>query len=122
MPTARVRRPAWLSARSTGAKLAIAIIGCSLLATLPLARRFLPLSPGLVTSGRIWQLLTYQFVSFYALGVLFDALIVWQIGTALESSWGTRRTLGLTLGIPAIAGALTVVICAFLLHIDTIFS
>jgi len=122
MPTARVRRPAWFNPTGTGAKLAIAIIGCSLLATLPMAANFLPLSPVSVTRGAIWQLLSYQFISFTPLGVLFDALIVWQIGGALESSWGTRRMLGLALGIPAIAGALTVVICRYVLNVDGAFA
>jgi len=108
MPPARVRKPAWLNTAGSGAKLAIAIIGCSLLATLSLAAEFLPLFPGSVLRGAVWQLFTYQFVADSPLGVLFDALIVWQIGTALEASWGRRRMLGLALGVPAIAGAITV--------------
>ncbi len=115
MPPARVRRPAWLRTAGTGVKLAIAIIGGSLLATLPLAREFLLLFPAKVLSGAVWQLFTYQFVALDALGVLFDALIVWQIGTALEASWGRRRMLGLALGMPAIAGAVTVVLVKVLI-------
>lgn len=108
MPPARVRRPVWLSTGGTGAKLAIAIIGCSLLATLPLASDYLKLFPASVLRGAVWQLVTYQFVADNAVAVLFDALIVWQIGTALEASWGTRKMLRVTLGITAIAGAVTV--------------
>jgi membrane associated rhomboid family serine protease len=115
MPPARVRRPAWLRTAGTGVQLAIAIVACSLLATLSLAAEFLPLFPASVLRGAIWQLLTYQFVADSPLGVLFDALIVWQIGTALEASWGRRRMLGLALGIPAIAGAITVVLARLLI-------
>src|SRR5260370_35991987 len=107
MPSARVRRPAWLRTAGTGVKLAIAIVGCSLLATLSLARESLLLVPAKVLGGAVWQVFTYQFVALEALGVLFDAMIVWQIGTALEASWAKPRMLGLVLRMPTMAGAIS---------------
>src|SRR5262249_47044745 len=49
------------------------------------------LVPGAVLHGFLWQPLTYGFVENTAMGVIFGALILWQLGGALEQSWGPRR-------------------------------
>lgn len=56
----------------------------------------------------LWQLLTYGLVALDAMGVIFGALIIWQLGGALEQSWGPGRLLRFALGIIGVSGALTV--------------
>lgn len=55
----------------------------------------------------LWQPLTYCFVETSATGVLFGALVLWQLGGALEQSWGPRRLLTFAIGTTVLAGLLT---------------
>jgi membrane associated rhomboid family serine protease len=68
------------------------------------------LFPGAVLRGMVWQPLTYAFVARDPLGVIFGALILWQLGGALEQSWGTRRMALFALGTTVLAGVLTVLL------------
>ncbi len=43
-----------------------------------------------VTSGLIFQFFTYPFMDYGFTGVLFNALLIWFIGSDLELKWGTR--------------------------------
>lgn len=40
--------------------------------------------------GLIYQLITYPFIEVQLMGVLFNCLIVWFIGSELESQWGQK--------------------------------
>lgn len=51
---------------------------------------FLALNPALVIQGHVHQLLTYPFVSEGFLGVVFECMIVWFIGSDLEGRWGEK--------------------------------
>jgi membrane associated rhomboid family serine protease len=55
----------------------------------------LKLIPSWVTSGAVWQLVTYLFLHspFDLLHILFNMLTLWMIGVALENTWGTRLFL-----------------------------
>jgi len=70
----------------------------------------LVLVPGLVLRGMVWQPLTYGFIEDSPMGVIFGALILWQLGGALEQSWGTRRMATFAIGTTVLAGALTVLL------------
>jgi membrane associated rhomboid family serine protease len=63
----------------------------------PLAHDFvsvyLGLIPKLVMRGMIWQLVTYSFLHFQLLHLLFNALSLWMFGSQLESDWGSKRFL-----------------------------
>ena len=63
----------------------------------PLAHDFvsvyLGLIPKLVMQGMIWQLVTYSFLHFQLLHLLFNALSLWMFGSQLESDWGSKRFL-----------------------------
>jgi membrane associated rhomboid family serine protease len=50
----------------------------------------LGLSPAGLMSGMVFQLLTYPFVETSLMGFLFNALIVWFIGSELEKQWGSK--------------------------------
>ncbi|HET9158864.1 MAG TPA: DUF1751 domain-containing protein [Myxococcaceae bacterium] len=70
----------------------------------------LRLVPGLVLHGYLWQPLSYAFIEDTAMGVIFGALIIWQLGGALEQTWGTRRMTAFALGTTVLAGVVTVLL------------
>jgi membrane associated rhomboid family serine protease len=108
MRRSRGVRMDWLRVRSLSAKLAIGLIAGSALFFLTRSD-LLVLIPGLVLErGAIWELLTYAFVASDPLGVIFGALVVWSIGSALEASWGPKRLLWVVLGCTVLAAVLTV--------------
>lgn len=75
----------------------------------------LRLVPGLVLRGYVWQPLSYAFVENSAMGVIFGALILWQLGGALEQTWGTRRMAAFAVGTTVLAGVVTVLL-ALVVH------
>ena len=83
--------------QSMAAKLAIALgIGSVLYA---LGVQIIGLYPGAVLRQFfLWQPFTYTFVSYGALQVIFSLLITYQIGGALEMSWGSKRLLWFAVG------------------------
>ena len=70
----------------------------------------LRLIPGAVLRGFVWQPLSYGFVESSPMGVIFGALILWQLGGALEQSWGTRRMALFAVGTTVLAGVVTVLL------------
>jgi membrane associated rhomboid family serine protease len=56
-------------------------------------RIYLALIPRLVVHGYIWQLITYSFLHFGLLHLIFNALALWMFGSQLESDWGSNRFL-----------------------------
>ncbi len=54
---------------------------------------YLGLIPKLVMRGYIWQLITYSFLHFEVMHLLFNALALWMFGSQLESDWGSKRFL-----------------------------
>ena len=48
------------------------------------------LSGSMVSSGMIFQLITYPFIETQLLGFLFNGLVVWFIGSELEKNWGSK--------------------------------
>jgi membrane associated rhomboid family serine protease len=51
---------------------------------------FFGLSGGGLFQGFIFQLITYPFIETQLMGLLFNSLVVWFIGSELESQWGTK--------------------------------
>lgn len=97
--------------RSAAGAMAIAMIATSILVAVakPLSG-FVMLVPQLVVSGFIWQLVTYALVEISPFGVIFGALILWNLGGVLEMSWGRKRFLWFSLGIVVLAGLATVLL------------
>ena len=110
-------RPVLPGLRGAAAWLAVALIGGSIVFGL-LAHQglggLLLLIPGQVLRGWVWQPFTYAFVENSPMGVIFGALIVWQLGGALEQSWGTRRMTLFALGTTVVAGIGTVLLALVL--------
>ncbi len=51
----------------------------------------LGLSTNAFFSGYIWQLLTYPLINTGLMEVVFTGLLLWFIGSELESLWGTKK-------------------------------
>lgn len=52
--------------------------------------QFLGLSASGLLNGLVYQLISYPFVETNLMGFLFNALVVWFIGSELESLWGSK--------------------------------
>lgn len=55
--------------------------------------RNLQLVPKAVEHGAVWQLVTYLFLHGGFSHIIFNMLTLWMFGSAIESTWGTRRFL-----------------------------
>jgi membrane associated rhomboid family serine protease len=55
--------------------------------------RWVFLFPGAVFHGRVVGLVTYPFLVLDPVNLIFAALWIWWLGSALESAWGTWRVL-----------------------------
>lgn len=73
---------------------------------------YLGLIPKLVMHGMLWQLITYSFLHFQLLHLLFNALSLWMFGSQLESDWGSKRFLEFYF-FCTIAAALTTVAMSY---------
>ncbi|WP_417334857.1 rhomboid family intramembrane serine protease [Halobacteriovorax marinus] len=52
---------------------------------------YLGLSPAMFFSGHIYEIVTYPFIASGVFDVLFNGLLLWFIGSELESQWGVKR-------------------------------
>lgn len=50
----------------------------------------LSLSVGGIKSGLIYQFITYPFIESGLMGVVFEGLLIWFIGSELEQKWGQK--------------------------------
>jgi membrane associated rhomboid family serine protease len=109
-------RPVFPGLKGIAAKLAIAlIVGSSVYAlTGEGVGALLLLAPEAVLRGLVWEPLTYGFTSDTAGGAIFGALILWQLGGALEQSWGSRRMAAFAVGTTVLAGIATVLLALVL--------
>ncbi|MBX5484439.1 MAG: rhomboid family intramembrane serine protease [Myxococcaceae bacterium] len=104
-------RGGYLNVRSAAAKLALGMVAVTVVTTVLGIGLYVALSPALVfRSLALWQPLTYGFLETSPLGLIFGALIVWSMGSALEATWGSRRFLAFTLVSTVLAGVVTVLL------------
>jgi membrane associated rhomboid family serine protease len=76
--------------------LVAAILGVAVLTSLGLVGvRTFTLVPVLVGAGEPWRLVTSAFLHAGAVHLAFNALLLWQLGSALEPAVGPRGLLGL---------------------------
>lgn len=77
----------------------------------PSLRMVMGLVPELVlTSGWVWQVVTYQFTHFDVLHLVFNMLFVWMFGVDLEKRWGTEAFAKYYLIVGTSAGVATLVV------------
>lgn len=97
-----------LNVRSAAAKLALALIGVTVVTMLAGVAGLVALTPRAVFgSFALWQPLTYGFLETSPIGLMFGALIVWSMGSALEQTWGSKQFLLVSVVGTALAGVLT---------------
>jgi membrane associated rhomboid family serine protease len=111
-PMRRSFRPVFPGLQGAAAWLAVALIIGSVVFALTRdgIGSLLLLIPADVLHGFLWQPLSYGFVADSPMGVIFGALILWQLGGALEQTWGTRRMALFAVGTTVLAGVLTVLV------------
>lgn len=96
-----------------GATLALSIAGAvSAQAGFPLVLGA-ALFPVAIWAGQAWRLVTWVFFETEPLGLIFNCLVIFWLGTDLVQSWGSRRFLAIYL---AFAGACAAVICLLALY------
>lgn len=69
-------------------------------------------------SGMVFQLVTYPFIETQFMGFLFNSLLVWFIGSELESQWGSKIYLRFLL-VTAIAVGLIYALISITLFFGT---
>lgn len=73
------------------------------------------LSAAGISSGRVYQLLTYPFISASMLSLLFNGLLFWYLGGELEALWGTSRYI-FFLAISLLGGGLFYLFVSFVFY------
>lgn len=72
---------------------------------------FLALSLGGVKSGLVFQFLTYPLIETQFMGLIFNGLLIWFIGSELEMKWGTKFYIRYLL-ISSVASGLVFFLCS----------
>ncbi len=97
--------------RSAAGAMAVAMITTSVVvAVVKSLAGFIALVPSAVLHGFVWELLTYGLVEISPMGVIFGALILWNIGGVLEQLWGRKRFLWFSFGIVVLSAIATVLL------------
>ncbi len=73
------------------------------------------LIPGDILPLRVYSLLTYPWVETQLMGVLFNGLAIWFLGSELEQQWGSRVYLKFLATSVVLAGLCYAVLASFLL-------
>lgn len=68
------------------------------------------LNPARVLEGHVYQLITYPFFDTALISVIFNALLLWFIGSELEHKWGERFYLRFLVITTYLAGAVFLVL------------
>src|SRR5579864_70469 len=106
-------RIGWLNVNTAAAKLALAVVVASVAYGLGKDSwgQQLVLTPrAVIEHAAAWQFLSYGFIASDPLSLIFGVLIIWQIGSALEATWGSRKFFAVVGGITILSGVLTVVL------------
>ena len=82
----------------------VLFLGSAIRPVQALVLQWVPLYPALSGAFWPWQLVTYPFVHFDALGWFFNMLMLYFFGARLEDLWGRRRYIQFLLAC-AVAGA-----------------
>lgn len=82
----------------------------------------LGLSANSFGSGLIFQVLTYPLIEKQLLAVIFNGLLLWFLGSELESQWGTKRYLQFLAGAVLSAAAVYLMLGFFILSNSAVYS
>lgn len=95
----------WLLGINTGVFLLFALFGVVARDLVAESRTLLALTPSAVLHGYVWQLVTYSFLHIGFWHWFGNMLATWMFGSAIESTWGSRRFMELY-GVGVIGAAL----------------
>jgi membrane associated rhomboid family serine protease len=73
-------------------------------------------------SGHLYQLVTYAFIPNGLLEVIFDALILWFLGSEMEDLWGEKRYLSFLLAVVLGGGLIYLLISLLFLSSGPLYS
>lgn len=107
---------------TVAARLTLAVLAGSVLYAITQNPDLLLSPASVVYQLKLWQPLSYAFVSPSPIALIFSLLITWQIGGFLEGTWGGRRTALLAVGVPVAAGVLTTLVLVFLVGMNGVFA
>jgi membrane associated rhomboid family serine protease len=82
----------------------------------------LGLSPAMFFSGHIYEIFTYPFIASGIFDVLFNGLLLWFIGSELESQWGMRRYIYFLLTCTIGSGIIYLLVSSLFLSGENLFS
>ena len=82
----------------------------------------LGLSAGRFFSGYIYQIFTYPFVSRGLLEVVFNSLIIWFIGSELETMWGRKKYVSFIVSAVITAAVIYLFVGLFFLSSSAVYS
>jgi membrane associated rhomboid family serine protease len=80
------------------------------------------LSPAMFFSGHIYELITYPLMAGGIFDILFNGLLLWFIGSELESQWGMRRYLYFLLTSTIGSGIIYLLVASVFLSSNGLFS
>lgn len=72
--------------------------------------KWLVLQAPFVFAGQLWRLVTWSFVEFNPLGLIFGCLALLVFGRDLADAWGPRRFLVTCLTVAAATGLVTILV------------
>ena len=89
----------------------LSIAGCFSFVFAPsFTMNFLAISAQNLSQGRIWQLVTYPFVSNSPVNMIFTLLMILFVGSNIERQWRTASFLMLWVVVSAVCGLLWVIV------------
>lgn len=83
---------------------------------------YLGLSSGRFFNGYIYQLFTYPLLTRGLLEVVFNALIIWFLGSELETLWGRKKYLSFMASAVITSGVIYLFVSFFFLSNTAVFS
>lgn len=112
-----MREPSFRSERPLSLTLVIILAVCFLVQSLAFYYgnagefifKWLMLSETAITRGRIWQLITFQFLHGGLMHLLFNCIVLYMFGMAVESAMSRKHFLTLYLGSGVAGGLLEMV-------------
>jgi membrane associated rhomboid family serine protease len=97
--------PSKIFTRGVTAILALLILGELVSKVAPdFTKSFLVLSASNIIRGRVWQLITYPFISGLMVNLIFNGIMVLFVGSAIEREWRTISFLILWIFISVMCG------------------
>lgn len=103
-----------LSFHTSAHQIAVAMIALSVINALIGSTALLLIPYATVNNFELWRPFTALLIAVNPVEIILGGLIIYSIGGALEQSWGKRRFLMVSLGIPLLGELAAVIACTVL--------